>query len=241
MKDERLEKEFGEYFKGVNTPGNITGDAKSFVKPKRKALPKFVKFASCAASLLLVFAVALTVVLKTDLFKAGSAPGDGNTSQGEPSAPDGNGELKYYTDAELSTKTENAYSISSLNSNLKFIENFAIASNASVNLCEAGYSDGKLMLAKAEISLISGLTRDETRIYVEFTDKNLIYGELADYYKGSKSYYRGAEYYLTETTAENGEPNFKLHVAYRGVKYYFDVISPDKKAYQKYLDLIVPL
>ncbi len=235
MKDERLEKEFGEYFEGVSAPDNIIGDAKNLVRPRRKILPKFVKFASLAASFVLVFAVALTIVLKTDFSRdetgqppSGSTPG---------TLPDDG--FKYYTDAELSTISANAYSLSSLNKSLQFIENFAIASNASVNSCETAYTDGKLTLAKATVSVLNGFSRDETEVFVEFTEKNLIYGELADYYQGSKRTYRGAEYYLTQSVAENGEPNFKLNVLYMGVKYYFDVTSSDETAYQRYLDLII--
>ena len=238
MKDERLEKEFGEYFEGVSAPDNIIGDAKNLVKRRRKALPKFVKFASIAASFVLVFAVALTVVLKSD-FNKGDTTTPSGPPQGVTPSPVPDDGFKYYTDAELLTQSADAYSLSSLNKSLQFIENFAIASNASVNSCETSYSDGKLTLAKANVSILSELSRDETEIYVEFTDKNLIYGGLENYYKGSKHTYRGAEYYLTQTTAENGEPNFKLHVYYRGVKYYFDVTSSDEKAYEKYLDLIV--
>ena len=220
MKDERLEREFEEYFKGVKPPDNITGDAKKFVKPKQKFLPKFVKFASIAASFVLVFAVALTIVLKTNFNK------------------DGNG-FKTYTDADLTYTNANAYSVSSLDGSLKFIENFAFASNVGVEFCEAGYRDGKLALAKAQIRVLDGLVRDETQIYVEFTDEKLIYKGLSEYYDGDKKDYRGAEYYLTVGTAENGEPQFKLHVNYEGVKYYFNVISSDENAYLKYLKLII--
>ena len=239
MKDERLEKEFEEYFKGVNTPGNIIGDAKNLVRRRRNIWPKVVKFASIAASFVLVFAVALTIVLKSDFNKGGDSTTPSGPPQGVTPSPVPDDDFKYYTDATLSTESTNAYSLSSLNESLRFIENFAIAANASVNYCEAAYTDGKLTLARADVSLLNGFSRDETKIYVEFTDEKLIYSELADYYKGNKSYYRGAEYYLTQTTAENGEPNFKLHVSYGGVKYYFDVISSDLKAYEKYLKMIV--
>ena len=37
MKDDKLEKEFEEYFKGVNTPDNITGDAKKYVRTEKKS------------------------------------------------------------------------------------------------------------------------------------------------------------------------------------------------------------
>ena len=46
MKDKRLEKEFGEYFKGVQTPEGITDGAKKYVKPKRTFLPKFIKYSA---------------------------------------------------------------------------------------------------------------------------------------------------------------------------------------------------
>ncbi len=39
MKDDKLEKEFEEYFKGVNTPDNITGDAKKYVRTEKRAMP----------------------------------------------------------------------------------------------------------------------------------------------------------------------------------------------------------
>ena len=229
MKDDMLEKEFEEYFKGVNTPNDITADAKKYVKPKNKILPKFVKFASIAASFVLVAAIALTIALRADFKKTENTPPDA-------SAPSG---FSFYTDGDLDTERANPYSLSSLDRALKFIETFAFADHASINNCEAGYKENELALVKADVSIINGLYRDDTKVYVEFTDENLIYGELADYYDGKKGTYRGAQYYLTETTAENGELQFKLHVSYRGVKYYFDVHSSDKKAYEKYLNLIV--
>lgn len=239
MKDKRLEQEFEEYFKGVNTPDNITGDAKKLVSPKKKIMPKFLKFASIAACFALVFAVSLTVILKTDLIKT---PSDTTTDASRPNdVPDNSGEniFKFYTDADLETKDVNAYSASKLNSSLKFIEKFAVADNADVAVCKAGYKDGTLALVQADASIINGLNRDETKIYVEFTEGNLIYDGLDEYYTDKKLYYRGAEYYLTQRTGENGEPEFKLHILYNGVKYYFLVQSSDRKAYQKYLSIIV--
>ena len=253
MKDNRLEKEFEEYFKGVNTLSDITADAKKSVKPKRAIMPRIVKFASIAASFVLVFAVAIAVILKTDFNKAGDKePSDGNGQYG--GAPDGEGnapsdsdpssgavQFELYTDGELEQRDSSAYSLSSLDSSLKLIENFALAKNANVVTCKTGYRDGKLALVTAEVNILNGLTRDETTIFVEFTDTNSIYSELADYYKGTVYYYGyyGYEYYLTETIGENGEPEFKLHILYRGVKYYFKVQSPDEKAYEKYLKMVI--
>lgn len=238
MKDDKLEKEFEEYFKGVNTPDDITRDAKKYVKPKRNVMPKFVKFASVAASFVLIFAVALTIILKADFNKADNdASTDSKPSQ-TPDISDSDNGFKFYVDGDIETSDANEYALSSLNSALRFIENFAIASNANVEKCEAGYRNGKLALVRADVNLLNGLSRDETTIFVEFTDKNLIYRELADYYDGEIYSYRGLKYYLTEKTGENGEPEFKLHVSYNGVKYYFNVRSSDKKAYEKYLNFV---
>ena len=240
MKDNRLEKEFDEYFKGVNTPDNITGDAKKLIKPKSNFLPRFVKFASVAASLVLVFAVALAIILNTDFKKS---PSDGDSMDGQaPGQSDSSADVPrfdLYTDSDLVLTDENAYSISTLDKSLKFIENFALAGNASVGTCTAGYRDGELAIVKAEISLMSGLNRDDTTVFIEFTDTNTVYGELAEYYDGTVHYYYGVNYYLTVTTGENGEPEFKLHILYKGVKYYFNVHSSDEAAYEKYLNLVL--
>ena len=260
MKDKKLEEEFDEYFKGVNISADITADAKKSVKAKRNIMPKIVKFASIAASIVLVFAVSLAVILRTDFNKVSdNNPSSGNTSDNEgdipdnsgkpggetnaPEAPDGSSSgavrFEFYTDDDLEESGRDAFSISSLDPALKIIENFALADNASVETCTAGYMDGELALVKAKISLRDGLTRDETTVFVEFTDKNLVYGELADYYDGEIYSYRGAKFYLTETIGENGEPEFKLHVLYKGLKYYFNVHSSDERAYEKYLSLVV--
>lgn len=233
MKDDKLEKEFEEYFKGVNTPDNITGDAKKYVRTEKRAMPKFLKFASVAASFLLVFALSLTVILKTDLFKKTDGSTDSDAS------PPSESIFRFYSDSELESRNADAYSVSSLDKSLIFLQNLAVADNAQVSGCKAGYKDGKLFLVEADSELRYGLNRDRTKIYVEFTEENLVYSELKDYYGGSKYYFNGAEYYLTEQTGENGEPEFKLHISYNGVKYYFFISSPDEEAYIKYLYLIV--
>lgn len=243
MKDDRLEKEFDEYFKGLNIQSDIIADAKATVKPKREILPKIMKFVSIAASGVLVFAVALTVMVKTgfngvfqgnNVSGAGSAPDTHPGDGGDNDAP----RFELYTDSDLVQSNQNAYSISALNSSLKFIENLAYAYNSSVESCTAGYKDGKLALVTAEVSILSGLNRDDTTVFVEFTDEKLIYNGLADYYDGNLFNYYGAQYYLTSTTAENGEPEYKLHISYSGVKYYFSVRSTDIYACKKYLNLV---
>ena len=248
MKDDRLEKKFDEYFEGVNIPNDIVADAKAEIKQKRQIMPKIMKFASIAASIVLVFAVAIAVMIRTDF--NGILPDNGMASGGNSSStpPDDDKEgdappsdapsFELYTDSDLVQSVQNAYSISSLNSSLKFIENFAYAYNANVETCNAGYIDGNLALVTAEVSILSGLNRDETTVFVEFTDERQIYYALADYYDGKIYNYRGAQYYLTATTAQNGEPEYKLHVSYNGVKYYFSVQSSDTKSYEKYLKLV---
>ena len=253
MKDDRLEKEFEEYFKGVNISNDIIADAKQSVKPKRRILPKIMKFASVAASIVLVFAVAITVMTRVDLSamfpdsgmtnsgnSSGSLPpnhdGDSDT---KPDIPDESSRFELYTDSDLVQSYQNAYTVSSLNSSLKFIENLAYSYNSTVEACNAGYKDGKLALVTAEISILRGLNRDETTVYVEFTDKLQIYKELEDYYDGRVQTYRGIKYFLTSTRAENGEPEFKLHISYHGIKYYFSVHSSDISVCQKYLELVI--
>lgn len=255
MKDDRLEKEFDEYFKGVSTTNDVTADAKKFVK-KRKVMPKFVKFASIAASFVLVFAVALTVILKSDFISSSkkgavgdnaSAPGssmgdsDASSKPGSPDYSDGDrdpssGEtegFKYYTDADLE-KRDASLDDTALPSSLNFIKNF-VKSGGTVDNCIASYLDGELTLftAKLDMQIIDkGVYTHETDIFVEF-NKNLIYDELADYYNGQINYDNGTKYYLKK----NGEES-KLVILYGGVKYYFNIRSDDENAYAKYLQWI---
>lgn len=249
MKDDRLEKKFDEYFDGVNIPNDIIADAKASVKPKRKLMPKIMKFVSIAASIVLVFAVAIAVIFRNGfngVFPDDSTASGGN-SQGTPLDPGSDGDTAtgdtpkfgLYTDSDLVQSYQSAYYISSINSSLKFIEDFAYSYNASVASCKAGYKDGELALITAEVSVLNGLNRDETTVFVEFTDKQLIYYELDDYYDGRVYNYNGLKYYLTETKAQNGEPEYKLHISYRGVKYYFSIRSTDRTAYAKYLNIVI--
>lgn len=239
MKDDKLEKEFGEYFKGVNTPDGITADAKKRVKKENTFLPKFAKFASIAASFVLVAAVALTVVLKTDVKEGQSTL---------PSTPDqsssdgvliGDKYLYLYSEDGLAQKKENPYSVTSLNPALKFMERIALADNADVKNCTSLYNGETLYMVKADLDVLSGFSRDETEMIAEFTEENYVLREVAEYYAGEKGTYYGAEYYLTETVGGNGEPEFKLIVINDGIKYYFDVKSSDKTAYGKYLNLVL--
>ena len=252
MKDKRLENEFDEYFKGLNISDDIIEDAKKAVVPKRRILPKIVKFASIAASIVLVFALSLTFMLNAFSPKKGAGNGSGSLGTEQPdseppssSAPgvsgdeNSSGKFVLYADSDLTKKSVSAYTLSSLDSSLNLIENFALADNASVEYCKAGYNmNDKLVLVEAKVNILSGLVRDETTIFVEFTDKNLVYDELESYYGGTIQYFRGAQYYLTQTTSQNGEPEFKLHIYYGGVKYYFNVHSSDIKAYEKYLQMV---
>ena len=240
MKDENLQKEFEEYFKCVNISDDITADAKAQVKHKRSIMPKIVKFASIAASIVLVFAVTLTLIFSPNFKNTSPEDGMSNSGAAVPDASGGAGTpmFELYTDSDLTKYNQSAYSISSLNNSLRFIENIAYAQNATVETCTAGYRSGKLALVTAEVSIVNGLKRDETTVFVEFTDEKLIYYELADYYNGKVYNYFGAQYFLTEKTAENGEPEFKLHILYYGVKYYFSVRSSDIKAYEKYLNMV---
>ena len=267
MKDNRLENEFEEYFHGVNIPNDITADAKKSVKPKSTVLPKVVKFASIAASIVLVFAISLTVMFSANSKKSsgnmasgGSAPSspdfgpsggagseypdysDGDNER-DPSAPDdsdpsagessGSASLKIYTDSDITENDETVSALSSLHSSLKFIEDFAAADGTGVENCKSAYMDGKLAFVKAQIAIPDA--NEQTAVYVEFTDKNVVYSELADYYDGDIHYYENVRYYLSKGTGGA----CRLLILQGGIKYYFEILSSDENAYKEYLKLII--
>lgn len=246
MKDDKLEKQFDEYFENVKTPDNITADAKRYVKRKNAVTPRFVKFASIAASFVLVLAISLTVILTTrqevpaapDNSANGGASEPGTSDEDSVNSPDGTWHFVSYADSDLSVEQTEVYGITKLNNSLKFIRNLAY-SGASVTECFAGYMNGGLAIVKADVSLIDGLSRHEAKVFVEFTDADTVYSPLTNYYRGTKGTYSGVTYYLTRETAENGEPLNKLQFTYGGVKYYFSVSSSDENSYMKYLKLII--
>ena len=215
MKDQRLEKEFEEYFKGANLPADITADAKKCIKAKSVGHGRFIGLISAAASVLIVCTAAVVIALNL------------NPSRG----------MRVYGDERLSFKAENAAYLTDLNGSLKIIEDFARADNAKINYCSSAYDGDSLAFVTADVSSINGLTRHETSIYIEFADG--VYSPLEEYYSGTKAEYKNPQYYLTRGVAVNGEPVNKLYLSYGGVKYYFNVTSSDEDAYKKYLQLIV--
>lgn len=259
MKDNRLEKEFDEYFKGVSTTNDITADAKQFVK-KRKTMPKFMKYISIAASFVLVFAVTLILSLnlafnkansadKSEMNNSSAAPGNssgGNQYDSSPGLSQDNGtsdgdtsegnapSFNFYTDSDLEERSVPT-PISSLHPSLKFIEDFDNATNASIQSRKAAYMDDHLVLFTAKLNIQVGMIyNDETDIFVEFTDSNLIYSGLADYYDGTLQTFKSAQYYLTRN-----DDGCKLLILHSGVKYYFNIRSDDENAYEKYLNWVV--
>lgn len=229
MKDKRLEKEFDEYFKGVSTPDNITADAKKYVKPKSSFMPKFLKLASVMASCILVVTLSVIIVMNRQTVTPPTA--DNQPPADESAAP------SVYYESELTAKDADAYALSE-NARLKLITKLAHSGNTRVYDCVSYYSGEELVLFGAKVDMLYSLTRYDANVYIEFaTDK--VYEPLKDYTKSEKKVYRGAEYYVNETVADNGEPQFKLCVTYKGVKYYFDIISTDSQAYIKYLEFVV--
>ena len=222
MKDRELEKVFNGYFEGVNTPDNLTQDAKKQVKKRNAFLPAFAKYASVAASFVVVVAVGAVLLSRANLFNAGSK------------AP----ELLTYADEQL-TKTETtAYELSEIDNSLKFIEELAYSENAAVYRVErATFEDSTTAHVKAEFSLVTD-TRYDAEIYVEFAE--YAYAPLAEYTKGESGYYRGIDYNLICTTDEtSGELVTMLYAQKGGVKYYFTVLSSDSDSYKKCLELIL--
>lgn len=130
MKDEELEKAFNGYFEGVNTPDNLTQDAKKHVKNRSALLPNLAKYLSVAASFILVCAVGAVLFLRANLFRADKG---GNNASDGPSA------LLTYSDEQISTESANAYTLSEVDDSpefikpLKFIRTLALSENAAVN------------------------------------------------------------------------------------------------------------
>lgn len=234
MKDRKLQEKFDEYFKGVNPPENITADAKKYVKAKKPFMPRFLRFAAIAASVALVSVVTVLGLYYNSLPKGdGAAP----PAADEPSSPDAP-QITFYGDEDLQGKEYSAYELFNVHRSLKFLQDLNYNNYASVDGCTAYTLDGALTLVKSDVSLLKNLNRYESRVYVEFVT-NKVYSPLADYGSGKAQHYKGTAYCVTQTFAQNGEPEFKLHFTRGGVKYYFDIISSDPSAYLPFLQLIL--
>lgn len=234
MKDKRLEEQFRGYFEGVEIPelpNNIVADAKKSVKRRDTRLPRFAKIASIAASFVLVFAVAAVLIARADFSVVLPDGAHGGSTGSSPSAS------TYGDNALLEPKQIDAYTLSSVDNNLKFIENLAYRTNADVETVETSqFKDGKTAFTYAKVTLISG-ARYDAEIYVEYAEQT--YEPLKSYTEGASGNYRGLKYKLTKETAENGEPVNKLLVEKDGVKYYFYVQSSDENSYTKCLELLL--
>lgn len=235
MKDKRLEEQFKEYFNGVDIPelpNNIVADAKKSVKRRDTRLPRFAKIASIAASFVLVFAVAAVLIARTD-FSVILPDGAQGGSSGKPST-----DSTYGDTALLEPKQIDAYSLASVDTNLKFIENLAYSPGADVETVETSqFKNGKTAFTYAKVTIISG-ARYDADIYVEYAEQT--YEPLKTYANGKTGTYRGLKYRLTrEISEETGEPVNKLYVEKGGVKYYFNVQSSDENSYIKCLDLLL--
>ncbi len=229
MKDRKLQEKFDGYFKGVNPPENITADAKKYVKTKKPLMPRFLRYAAVAASIALV-SVVTVLGLYYNLPVNGAAP----PASDESDAP----QITLYYDADLQGSQCSAYELYEKHCALKFLQDLNYLSYADVSGCTVYSFDGALTLVKSEVTILRNLRRSESSVFVEFA-KDKVYSPLENYYSGEKRYYHGTEYLITQTTAQNGEPEFKLLLNYGGVKYYFDIISSDPGAYEHYLQLIL--
>ena len=231
MKDIRLEEQFKGYFEGVDIPelpNGIVADAKKSAKKRDTRLPRFAKIASIAASFVLVFAVAAVLIARTDF--SAMLPDEGASSP-PPT-------VSTYDASSLRFDDENAYTLSKVDKNLKFIENLAYKPNAEVTtVVTSRFADEERAFTYAEATLISG-ARYDTQIFVEYSE--LTFEPLKSYADGKTGTYRGIKYRLTkEISEETGEPVNKLFVERDGVKYYFNVQSSDENSYIKCLELLL--
>lgn len=229
MKDKKLEEQFNEYFDGMEIPENLAQDAKRYVDTPRKRLPGFVKYASIAASFVLCCAVALTVILSSrtgNLFPSDSA----DTPNDEMSAQ------IQYADKEITGSYVDEYSLTEIDSSLRFLERFVYASNSDLTAEKYTFGDGSTAFIKANVTVVSA-SRQDAEIYVEFTEKE--YAPLKDYGEGEINYYNSCPYYVTVETAEDGEPVTKLYFIKDNVKYYINIKSSDTESYINYLKIIL--
>lgn len=226
MKDERLEKQFDEYFNGLDKPQGITAKAKNANKRGRPNGAKILKFASLAACLVLVCTVTVLA-----LRAASPAPAD----------PPGNGtndgsEATYYSLSSLTAKQLDAYAIDAkAQPELAPVTKLANAANADVTQLTEYGSDGDAFIVKAEIILLDNGTRQDVTMYVEYADS--ICREVQYIAEGESKYYKNVPYSYV-LTYDDGEPVSNFSAQKNGVKYYVCVKSSDGSAYIKYLSLI---
>lgn len=223
MKDKNLQEKFDGYFKGITPPDDITADAKKYVSAKKPFLPGFLKFAAAAAGVALICVV---IALGFNNANLPSAGGDSSSS------------ANVYYDDSLSGSDCSVYPLSKVNSSLKFLEDLNDKNYASVRNCVSYTADGELTLFTSNVSFLQDLRRYDSEIFVEF-DKEKTYSPLLNYTRGEKRAYNGCDFFITCGAAQNGEPEYKLFLNYRGIKYYFNITSSDEKAYLKFLQLII--
>lgn len=218
MKDEQLEKQFDEYFKGLEQPQNITADAKRQVKKGGRKGAKFVKFASVAACLLLVGTV--TVFALRNLFPA------------QPINPDGPAET--YSLSSLTAVSADVYADAKSPALLP-VYKITCADNAQVVGYTTYREDGKTVIVRADIVVLKDGRRQDAVMYIDLSDK--ICEELKFIDGGeTKSYYSVDYRYLM--TYDNGEPVTNFSVTANQAKYYVSVKSTDTSAYKDYLNVI---
>ena len=227
MKDRKLEEQFSGYFEGMNVPENLAEDAKKYVKAP-SALPRFYKFVSVAASIIIVFAVALVLVFRPFAADGGEDPDFDGTNSPDAVAP------SYYSDGDVTLSAVSGYSLAAIDPALAFMEKFAYASNADVTAQRAEFSGGETAFVKAEVVQIAG-ARYDAEILVDFSGK--VYEPTASYMRGEQYYFKGVSYALTEGEID-GEPNYKIYAEKGRIKYYISVTSSDTQSYLRYLEII---
>lgn len=225
MADFNLNDEFDKYFKGVKLPENITADAKKVGKVKKSYSSTFAKFASIAASLILACVVGISLMINY-LPKL-------NNGQGA------NMSITTYDDSSLRAANASVHTLSKINKSLKFIEDYSFKKGWGVSNANVFAYEGKIALVSAYLTTRNNLSREETQVFVEFTQENFVYSQLADYKKGESKNYNGIEYYMTTFIGDNGEPTNRIYLYLNSVKYYFNIQSPNSNVHIKYLREII--
>lgn len=236
-----LRQQFDSYFEGTEVPEGLAEDAKKYVKQRSHTRRGWLKPLCAAACALLVCSVAgISYFVDNISSSTGGDPSGDDTVVGGDSSNLPNDEndetFDRYTLASLTANAADPYTASAANGKLKLVENFAYASNCSVNqflLYQSG--EGDTLLASADVSLKGGFFRYDFTMYLELT--NAYCDELQSYTAGEESYYQGLSYrYSVEL--ENGEYRTDVYTSDDGVKYYFTLTTSDSEGYRALLSLI---
>lgn len=221
-KDEFIEKEFQNYFSGVNPPSGVTDDAKRLIlerKSRRKLALRLSGFASVLACLVLIFSVTLY---------------NKNANK-----------ITYYSTGDLKVETVSLSEVKDKTDeiNLNSFEILEFASNANAEYY-LYYDGSEIKFIEIKITCLNSYGREDVKIYIELTGKKNTCEDFKKYYGlENEEKYQGVSYEYANTN-DNGEWVSKAFLQYNGYKYFLETQVSSVKVngnytLQKYLNLII--